>query len=183
VSKGGVDDWDKAASFGGDATPRRSTSSLDPLMRLAVLVVLAVSLHSLILTGCDQSKSGTAVTKSKVTIRIPSDPELEPAAQVLANSLRKLNLMNPIADLDGDIQRGDPSFVGINGYTCFAPGIDNFGGTTDDQKLASSHPTHCMEGTGDVLSGQLISLQKIAEDYAFTYNRELLRRIRAGLVK
>ncbi len=35
VSQGGVDDWDKSASFDAGATPRRSTSSLDVADTLA----------------------------------------------------------------------------------------------------------------------------------------------------
>ena len=31
-AKEGVDDWDKSASFAGNATPRRSSSSLDPFL-------------------------------------------------------------------------------------------------------------------------------------------------------
>jgi hypothetical protein len=143
----------------------------------------AVCVHLVLLAACNQNTSVPVATNAPVFAPIPADSELDAASQILAHSLRKLNLTNPLADLDSDMQRGNPGFIGINGYSCFAPGIDNFGGTSGDQKLASSFPLHCIDGTGDVLSGQLLPLQKVAEDYAFTYNRELLRRIRAGRVK
>jgi hypothetical protein len=46
VRQGGVDDWDKASSFFGNATPRRSTSSLGAKLKAALLTALFGALLS-----------------------------------------------------------------------------------------------------------------------------------------
>jgi hypothetical protein len=107
--------------------------------------------------------------------------------KVLAASLRPLNLSDPIKDLDAHLGRGDTKFVGINGYSCSPPGLDqNATGSelTADQRLQESRGVVCIEGTGDVLPAdrQYMDLYQTAWKYAETYNLELLGRIRRGQV-
>jgi hypothetical protein len=45
-------------------------------------------------------------------------------AAVLAATLDKLNLENPIADLEANISRGDKRLIGLNGYICWPPDLD-----------------------------------------------------------
>jgi hypothetical protein len=68
----------------------------------------------------DQPYLGHAITT------IPDDAKLaQPKySKVLAESLRKLNLADPTKDLDVNLSRGDSKFVGIFGYTCSPPGLD-----------------------------------------------------------
>ena len=107
-------------------------------------------------------------------------PDQSPIA-VLTATLATMNLSNPIADLEANTAKGDRRFIGINGYTCHAPGV----GTKDDKFVTSSlYGIRCLEGTGDVIEGnQHKHLIDKAIEYARTYNGELLRRIHAGLVK
>jgi hypothetical protein len=110
--------------------------------------------------------------------------DLEPQrnnAVVLAATLAKLNLENPLKDLSANLKRGDKRFIGVNGYTCDAPGV-----TDADQRIVNSPKfgLNCLDGTSDVVgSDEHFRLIQKATDYAMAYNRELLRRIHAGLVK
>jgi hypothetical protein len=61
-----------------------------------------------------------------------------------------MNLANPIADLDSNLSSGDRRFIGINGYSCDEPGI-GYG----DHAVVDRFHTHCLEGTGDVIEGNL----------------------------
>jgi hypothetical protein len=108
-------------------------------------------------------------------------------SKVLAASLRKLNVADPTKDLDESLGRGDGRFVGIYGYACSPPGLDQSGmgsNLTDDQKLLRARGVVCIEGTSDVLPDdhQYLDLYRTAWIYAETYNHEFLRRIREGLV-
>jgi hypothetical protein len=124
---------------------------------------------------------------------IPDDSKLTHPkySQALAASLRALNIVDPIKDLDAKLGRGDSQFVGIYGYACSAPGLDQSGTgpeltLTADQRLEESHGVVCINGTGDALppdDRQYMDLYQTAWKYAETYNHELLARIRAGLVK
>lgn len=101
--------------------------------------------------------------------------------ELLAETLATLNLSNPIADLEANIAKGDKRFIGINGYTCSAPGVES---AEDDRLVVSSkYGLRCLTGTSDVLES---NKQKLLIDkalaYARIYNGELLRRIHAGLM-
>ena len=129
----------------------------------------------------DQPYLGQAITT------IPDDSRLaQPKySKVLAASLRKLNLVDPSKDLDVNLSHGDSKFVGIFGYTCSPPGLDESGTGPDltaDERLLESHGVVCIEGTGDVLppDRQYMDLFQTAWKYAETYNHELLSRIRKG---
>ena len=119
---------------------------------------------------------------------IPDDSKLTPEySKVLAGSLRKLNIVDPTQDLDDNLKRGDGRFVGIYGYSCSPPGLDESGKgntITADQQLEISHGVTCIEGTSDVIPDdhQYLDLFQTAWKYAETYNHEYLRRIRKGLV-
>jgi hypothetical protein len=109
-----------------------------------------------------------------------SDPQRNNAV-VLAATLAKLNLENPLKDLNANLKRGDKRFIGIKGYTCDAPGA-----TDADQAIVNSPKfgLNCLDGTSDVVgSEEHFRLIQKATDYATSYNKELLRRIHAGLVK
>ena len=102
-------------------------------------------------------------------------------AAVLAATLAKLNLQNPLKDLKANLKHGDKRFIGVNGYTCDAPGA-----AVEDQRIVSSprFGLNCLDGTSDVTgSEEHFRLIQKATDYASAYNKELLRRIHAGLVK
>ncbi len=102
-------------------------------------------------------------------------------AVVLAATLAKLNLENPLEDLRTNLKRGDKRFIGINGYTCDAPGVIDA-----DQRIVNSPKfgLNCLDGTSDVVGSEdHFRLIQKATDYAIIYNKELLRRIHAGSVK
>ena len=95
-------------------------------------------------------------------------------AALLAKTLATLNLSSPIADLDVNWDRKDFRFVGINSYTCMAPGI---GGA--DTALPQRYGLHCLFGTSDFLESRThAALMTEARRYAARYNAELVRRIR-----
>jgi hypothetical protein len=104
---------------------------------------------------------------------------------------RALNIADPIKDLDSNLDRWDTQFVGINGYTCSAPGLDQSAvgpdlAATADQRLEQSHGVICIDGTGDVMppdDRQYMDLYQTAWKYAEMYNHELLVRIHSGQVK
>jgi hypothetical protein len=111
-----------------------------------------------------------------------SDPEPQRNnAVVLAATLAKLTLENPLKDLNVNLKRGDKRFIGIKEYTCDAPGA-----TDADQTIVNSPKfgLNCLDGTSDVVgSEEHLRLIQKATDYATIYNKELLRRIHAGSVK
>jgi hypothetical protein len=81
-------------------------------------------------------------------------------------------------DLEANLKRGDRRFVGLNGYTCTAPGVGD-----DDAKLVTQFGLRCFEGTSDAIEGANHSaLLGKAAKYAREYHVELLRRIHARLV-
>jgi hypothetical protein len=100
---------------------------------------------------------------------------------VLAATLASLNLKNPVADLDANVAKGDLRFIGINGYSCNAPGVDK----DEDDRLVTSarYGLRCLSGTGDVLeSDKHKALVDKALEYAREYNKTLLARIHAGAI-
>jgi hypothetical protein len=109
-----------------------------------------------------------------------SDHDPQPNnAVVLAATLAKLNLGSPVKDLNASLKRGDKRFIGINGYTCDAPGV-----TDADQRFATQFGLNCLDGASDVVgSDEHLALIEKATSYALAYNTELLRRIHAGLIR
>jgi hypothetical protein len=101
-----------------------------------------------------------------------------PNTTALATVLASLNLARPAVDLDANLKRGDKRFIGFNGYTCIAPGVDD-----DDATLLRHFGVRCLVGTSDAIEGtDHAALLGKAAKYAREYNAELLRRIHAGLV-
>ncbi len=95
-------------------------------------------------------------------------------AALLAKTLATLNLSSPIADLDANWDRKDLRFIGINSYTCMAPGV---GGA--DTALPQRYGLRCLFGTSDFLESRAhAALMNKARRYAARYNAELVRRIR-----
>jgi hypothetical protein len=111
---------------------------------------------------------------------VPSDGgRVNAGTVVLLGTMNKLNLTNPIADVEANVARGDKRFIGINGYACDEPGLDE----AHDRALVDRFHTHCLEGTSDVIGGNLdFALLDAAMAYARAYNRELVRRIHGGSV-
>jgi len=135
----------------------------------------------------DQPYFGNAITV------IPEDSKLTHPkySQTLAASLRAFNILDPIKDLDANLGRGDSKFVGIYGYSCSAPGLDQSSTgpelkLTADQRLEESHGVACIDGTSDALppdDRQYMDLYRTAWKYAEVYNHELLARIHRGQVE
>jgi hypothetical protein len=93
---------------------------------------------------------------------------------ILKKTLISLNLDNPIGDVEKNIANNDFRFVGINGYTCYPPGVEK-----DDLKLAQKYDIRCLEGTSDDIEneghGRLI---EAAIKYAEKYNRSLIKKLK-----
>ena len=156
-------------------------------------IVLSIGL---MLVGCGRDKPLHQNTPTDLPpfghalSSIPEDSELSrpDLNKALAGSLRKLNITNPISDVEYNVHNGETDFVGIYGYSCSPPGLDQSGGVdkplTPDQELLRYKRVKCIAGTGDVIPDdqQYRDLYQTAWVYAESYNRELLRRIRAGLV-
>jgi outer membrane lipoprotein LolB len=109
------------------------------------------------------------------------DKAMDHSTAVLAATLSKLSLENPIKDLDANLKRNDRRFVGIYGVACDTPGVSEA-----DRKFVRSAKfgRRCLDGTTDLVENDKhLALIQEAVKYATTYNQELLRRIRAGLIK
>lgn len=143
-----------------------------------LLRFVALLLGTVITSACTPDKANTSV-HTPVDCAFHSDGgKVGPGTVELLATLSKVRLANPVADLDANIASGDERFIGVTSYTCSAPGL----GTTDAPVVARFH-THCLEGTGDIIEGNLHSaLIDAATTYARIYNSELLSRIRSGKV-
>lgn len=143
--------------------------------RLAFVTIVTVSL---LIIACGHKEASPTV---KVTDDCPfrSDKgKAGPGTLQLLATLSKMNLANPIADLDSNLSSGDRRFIGLNSYACAEPGIGD-----GDHEVVDRFHTRCLEGTGDVIEGNLHwALTDAATAYALKYNTELLRRIRSGIV-
>lgn len=145
------------------------------MLRPSLLVSIAIIA---LLTACTRKEASPIVT-STIDCPFHSDNgKAGPGTVQLLSTLSKMNLVNPIADLDANLATGDRRFIGINSYSCSEPGVAN-----SDQDAVDRFHSHCLEGTGDVIEGNLDwALTDAATAYATKYNTELLRRIRAGTV-
>ena len=90
----------------------------------------------------------------------------------LATFLAQANLADPAKDVESALARGDRRLLGLQGFSCSAPGI-----SSESAPKAASLELNCIPGTGDViLKGHEGSRAKVAS-YAMTYNLELMRKI------
>lgn len=99
----------------------------------------------------------------------------------LDKTLSRLNLANPISDLDKNIALDKTYFIGL----CEPPGHTPGVGEIDEPLVhTAAHGYSCLPGSGDsITSDDYAKLIDQARAYASTYNAELLRRIRSGAVK
>lgn len=104
-----------------------------------------------------------------------------PGTKALTATLATLNLANPIKDLNANLKRNDRRFIGVASYACDAPGVR---GSDEPLTRSATYGLRCLEGTGDIIeSNEHLLLIDKARAYALAYNKELLRRIHAGLIK
>jgi len=142
----------------------------------------ALPIATLLLCACSQSPETSAQTQATDSRAIARSTG-GPGVQALKATLATLNLADPIADLEANLAKQDKRFIGINGYTCTAPGINDE--DYDEYKLvqSSSYGLKCLAGTSDVIeSNEHMRLINQAETYARTYNLELKRRVQIGSV-
>jgi hypothetical protein len=133
---------------------------------------------AVLLSGCGKVPTPHSQTASSDCPFSSDGGRVNAGTVVLLGTMNKLNLTNPIADVEANIARGDKRFIGINGYSCDEPGVD-----AHDRSLVDRFHTHCLEGTSDVIGGNLdFALLEAAMSYARAYNGELVRRIHDGSV-
>lgn len=95
-----------------------------------------------------------------------------PNVAILWKTLGNLNLDNPAEDIEKHIANKDISFVGINSYSCSAPGVDNL-------SLTQKYGIRCLAGTSDVIEGDVYRrLFEEAIRYSEKYNRTLLNKLK-----
>ena len=98
--------------------------------------------------------------------------------ETLATELAALNLLEPLSDLNVNVQFGDKRFLCLYGFTTYNPGVPD-----SQSSVVVKYGQRCLKGTSDVIDGdshrQMIDK---ARNYAERYNSELLRRIKSGLV-
>jgi hypothetical protein len=93
---------------------------------------------------------------------------------ILRKTLENLNLNNPTEDVEKHTANNDFRFVGINGYTCYPPGVEK-----EDLKLAQKYDIRCLEGTSDDIENELHGrLIEAAIKYAEKYNRFLIMKLK-----
>src|ERR1700722_9633278 len=144
------------------------------ICRLPLAVILSASL---LISACTGKEAGYAAKVADCPFA-PDKGRIGPATLKLLAIVSKMNLTNPIADLDVDLSRGNRRFIGIVSHGCTEPGIGD-----GDRDVASRFRTECLEGTGDIVEGNLHrALTDAATSYALKYNTELVRRIRTGKV-
>ena len=96
---------------------------------------------------------------------------------LLTETLATLNLASPLADLNANLERQDLRFVGVNSYTCMAPGLGGI-----DSELPQQYGLRCLFGTSDFIENpHHAALMSAALRYAARYNAELARRIHRKL--
>jgi len=92
------------------------------------------------------------------------------AVAALRHTLSGLNIDSPLEDLRKNRSRGDNRFVGINGFRCLPPGLNE-----KEIGLARKHGLRCLEGTSDMIEGEEHErLLSRAIAYATAYNKALL---------
>jgi hypothetical protein len=130
------------------------------------------------MVACDGHSQGQTANCPDQRVFQNDRGKVGPGTVQLMAALSKMNLLNPIADLNSNIANGDRRFIGMNSYSCSEPGVK-----AGDQALVDRFHTHCLEGSGDIVEGQLhFQLMEAATAYASTYNTELIRLIRVGKI-
>jgi hypothetical protein len=136
--------------------------SVELPVRCVLVALLCVSAS----VGCGPSSNGAPSSQL-------SDEK------VLRATLAALNLSDPVTDLDANLAKQDRRFIGVNGYTCTAPGVFDADGA-----LVKLYGLRCLSGTSDAIqSTRHEALVAQAKQYASTYNVELQRRLSAGAVR
>ncbi len=93
----------------------------------------------------------------------------------LKKTLRNLTLEDPQKDVGRNISNHDLRFIGINGYGCYAPGVEQA-----DQTLAQKQGIKCLDGTSDVIENEEhAKLIQTAIKYAREYNLLLLKKLKS----
>ncbi len=127
-------------------------------------------LSSVLITLCGVTGLSLAIAHDDASA-VPT-PTMSQAA-LLAETLATLNLASPVADLNANLERKDFRFVGVNSYTCMAPGLGGI-----DSELPQQYGLRCLFGTSDFIeSHEHAALMTAALRYAYRYNTELARRI------
>lgn len=155
------------------ATTVRITDLLNqPQRSSAVVLIFSRVFPVALLCACSVLALSRATAGTDTALPVPAAAMSQ--AALLAKTLATLNLSSPIADLDANWDRKDHRFVGINSYSCMAPGI---GGA--DTALPQRYGLRCLFGTSDFLESRAhAALMAEARRYAARYNAELARRIR-----
>ena len=79
-------------------------------------------------------------------------------------------LDNPERDAARALENNDVSLLGVVRFAIFVPGVDG-----DYEILRTKYKIKVIPGTSDVSPGQ--TYNKIAERYAFAYNRYILKKL------
>ena len=96
------------------------------------------------------------------------------AVGTLRHTLSELNIDSPREDLRKNRSRGDNRFVGINGFTCLPPGLDD-----KEIALVRKYGLRCLEGTSDMIEGkEHEKLLSRAIAYATAYNKTLFLELK-----
>ena len=139
---------------------------------------VSIAIIALLMAGCTRKEASPIATVTDDCPFRSDKGKAGPGTVQLLSTLSKMNLANPIADLDANLASGDRRFIAINSYACSEPGVAD-----GDRDVVDRFHSHCLEGTGDVIEGNLHwALTDAATSYATKYNTELLRRIRAGII-
>jgi hypothetical protein len=132
----------------------------------------------LLISGCNGGAAGQAAKVAECPTATHEQGKAGPATVRLLATLSKLNLTNPVADLDMDLSRGNRRFIGIAHHGCTEPGLAD-----GDREISNRLRTDCLDGTSEVIEGDLQrAMTDAATDYAAKYNTELIRRMRTGEV-
>jgi len=95
-------------------------------------------------------------------------------AEFLEQTLASLNLEDPESDMTVNLMAGDTRFLGIYGYVCTAPGVQE-----SDYHLLGTYGTNCLAGPSDAVeSAKHMQLIQTATDYARRYNIALAAYLR-----
>ena len=119
-----------------------------------------ISITAFTLVGCRSVQPPNLVTTDKA---------------ILKTTLSSLNLKTPGADVEKNIANDDYRFMGICGYACYPPGLQDA-----DLKLAEKYGVNNLQGTTDYIEDDEHSkLIQIATNYAIEYNHVLLMKLKS----
>jgi hypothetical protein len=113
------------------------------------------------------------ISLSAATATAGATTSAKSQSALLSETLATLNRSSPISDLNVTWGHSDFRFVGVNSYTCMAPGVGGI-----DTELPQRYGLRCLFGTSDFIeSRKHAALLIAASRYAASYNAELVRRI------